>query len=170
MAKTKHVDTAERIIANLGGEQNLQQVRHCATRLRCVVADGSKVDKAARESTPGVISVVNAGGQTQVAIGNDVIAAVYKAVMDRYPSLAEEGRSGSSDAQKAGGNPVTRFIDAVSSIFVPTLTVLSTYKKAPSTDTKRTPSTGTAKSVRATERIWHPCLLRPVADRFPAHC
>lgn len=124
MAKTKHVDTAERIIANLGGEHNLQQVRHCATRLRCVVVDDLKVDKAALESTPGVISVVNAGGQTQVVIGNDVVA-VYEAVLNRYPSLAEEGQSGSPDAQKAGGNPVTRFIEVVSSIFVPTLGVLA---------------------------------------------
>lgn len=124
MAKTKHVETAEMIIANLGGEQNLRQVRHCATRLRCVLVDDSKVDKAALESTPGVISVVSAGGQTQVVIGNDVVA-VYEAVLNRYPSLAEEGQSGTSDAQKPGGNPVTRFIEVVSSIFVPTLGVLA---------------------------------------------
>jgi PTS system beta-glucosides-specific IIC component len=124
MARNNLAETADSIITHLGGKENLQQVRHCATRLRCVVVDDSKVDKAALEATPGVISVVNAGGQTQVVIGNDVVA-VYDAVINRYPSFADDGQRGTTDEPKAGGNPLTRAIEVVSSIFVPTLGVLA---------------------------------------------
>ena len=47
-------------------------VTHCATRLRFQIMDRDKVDKAAVEYAKGVITVVEAGGQFQVVIGNTV--------------------------------------------------------------------------------------------------
>lgn len=125
MARTTQADLADSIVANLGGEKNLQQVRHCATRLRCIVIDDAKVDKAALEATPGVISVVEAGGQTQVVIGNDVVA-VYDAVIRKHPKFSDENSDTTSPAAATkSGNPVSRFVEVVSSIFVPTLGVLA---------------------------------------------
>lgn len=125
MARTNHPELAETIVNNLGGEDNLQQVRHCATRLRVVVRDDAKVDKRALEAVPGVISVVAAGGQTQVVIGNDVVA-VYDAVIKKYPRFADASSDAAGTQSSAPtGNPITRFIEVVSSIFVPTLGVLA---------------------------------------------
>lgn len=123
MATAANVETAREVVARLGGPENLSQVTHCATRLRTVVRDSAKVDKTALEKTKGVISVIEAGGQTQVVIGNDV-PNVYKALIAEYPQFDPE--SGSRPAeQPSGGNVVSRFVEVVSSIFVPTLGVLA---------------------------------------------
>jgi PTS system beta-glucosides-specific IIC component len=125
MATAATTQTAEDVIARLGGPKNITQVTHCATRLRTVVKDTSKVDKAALEKTPGVLSVIEAGGQMQVVIGSDV-PNVYKAILVAHPQYDEE--SGSRVAGERGaahGNVVTRFVEVVSSIFVPTLGVLA---------------------------------------------
>ena len=56
----------------VGGAENISKLTHCATRLRFEFCDRSRVDEAAIKSTPGVISVVEKGGQFQVVVGNDV--------------------------------------------------------------------------------------------------
>lgn len=56
----------------VGGEENVNSVFHCATRLRFKLKDRTKADKAALEATPGVITVVESSGQFQVVIGNNV--------------------------------------------------------------------------------------------------
>ena len=38
---------AEEITANIGGGSNVISAAHCATRLRLVIADNSKVNKSA---------------------------------------------------------------------------------------------------------------------------
>ena len=69
---TKYDLLAEEILRGVGGEHNVAAVTHCATRLRFQIKDRDKVDKAAVENTKGVITVVEAGGQFQVVIGNTV--------------------------------------------------------------------------------------------------
>lgn len=88
---------------------------HCATRLRFQLKDHTKADKAAVEATPGVITVVEAGGQFQVVIGNTV-SNVYEAMT---------ARSNVSSAGAASGGPLARFIDLITSIFTPLLWVLA---------------------------------------------
>src|SRR6187397_2888913 len=64
--------TAAAVLKGVGGEENVSSLVHCATRLRFVIKDDAKVDKAAVKSTPGVIATAEAGGQYQVVIGNEV--------------------------------------------------------------------------------------------------
>ena len=45
---------AEEIYSHLGGRENIVQAAHCATRLRLVLADNSKIDKKALEDVEGV--------------------------------------------------------------------------------------------------------------------
>ncbi|MDO4242629.1 MAG: beta-glucoside-specific PTS transporter subunit IIABC [Actinomyces sp.] len=72
MAKTDYAALAPQLLDKVGGEANIRSMSHCATRLRLVLADESKAATEQIKALPGVVTVVQAGGQYQVVIGNDV--------------------------------------------------------------------------------------------------
>ncbi len=72
---------AEQIATRVGGPDNIADVDHCVTRLRLVLRDPARADKAAIGSLPGVLSVVDRAGQLQVIIGDEV-AVVHGAVLE----------------------------------------------------------------------------------------
>lgn len=74
-------DLAKQIIQNIGGEDNVISLVHCATRLRFKLKDTSIANTAAIEKLDGVVSVVQSGGQYQVVIGNTV-SDVFKAISE----------------------------------------------------------------------------------------
>ncbi|MFJ9714946.1 glucose PTS transporter subunit EIIB [Streptomyces sp. NPDC101213] len=61
---------AEKIVAGLGGIDNIEEVEGCITRLRTEVIDASKVDEAALKAA-GAHGVVKMGTAVQVVIGTD---------------------------------------------------------------------------------------------------
>lgn len=108
------------ILDKVGGETNVASLAHCATRLRFKLKDPAKADKAAVEKLPGVITVMEAGGQFQVVVGNDV--PVVFAEIGRISKL-----TGEAAVEEAGpkGNLFNRFIDLISKIFSPLLWTLA---------------------------------------------
>ncbi|AXG76615.1 beta-glucoside-specific PTS transporter subunit IIABC [Streptomyces paludis] len=118
-SKNKYASIAEEVLKGVGGKDNVRSLAHCATRLRFVLVDPAKADKAAVESTGGVITVVEAGGQFQVVIGNTV-AKVYEEALAQG---VETGGAGSGSG--SSGNLLARTIDLVTSIFTPFLWVLA---------------------------------------------
>lgn len=119
MAKKDYTELAKDIVAHVGGKENVVNLRHCVTRLRFVLKDESKADTDYLKARDGVVTVVKAGGQYQVVIGNhvpDVYAAVIEQGVSGVGSLdVDEGDS----APK--GNLFDRFVDLVSGIFQPFL-------------------------------------------------
>lgn len=71
---------AKTIVENVGGDENVISLVHCATRLRFEVIDRNKVNFDILKQTEGVITAMEAGGQIQVVIGNKV-DQVYDAVL-----------------------------------------------------------------------------------------
>jgi len=70
---------ATAIIANVGGQQNINSLIHCITRLRFYLKDEALAHDSIIANLDGVIDVAKAGGQYQVVIGpavNDVFDAV----------------------------------------------------------------------------------------------
>ena len=63
---------AKTVVELVGGEENVISLAHCMTRLRFKLKDESKANTEKLNSTPGVIQVMQAGGQYQVVIGTDV--------------------------------------------------------------------------------------------------
>ncbi|QMU75370.1 PTS transporter subunit EIIB [Streptacidiphilus sp. PB12-B1b] len=61
---------AEKIVAGLGGIENIDEVEGCITRLRTEVVDPSKVDETALKAA-GAHGVVRMGTAVQVVIGTD---------------------------------------------------------------------------------------------------
>jgi PTS system N-acetylglucosamine-specific IIB component len=73
---------AEKIVAGLGGLDNIEEVEGCITRLRTEVNDPSLVDEAALKAA-GAHGVVKMGTAIQVVIGTDAdpIAAEIEDMM-----------------------------------------------------------------------------------------
>ena len=110
--------TAKALVKELGGDENIRNVTHCATRLRFILKDAKNINTDTVKKIHGVITTVEAGGQYQVVIGNHVQDA-YKEVIKLV--TIEEGSS--EPAQKVG--VVSRIIDVISSIFAPFLYTLA---------------------------------------------
>jgi PTS system beta-glucosides-specific IIC component len=106
------------ILQGVGGERNIASATHCATRLRLKLRDDSKADQAAIEKLPGVITVMKAGGQFQVVIGNNV-PTVY-AELGKITKLTDDDAD-DGDEPVVHGNLFNRFIDLISSIFSPVI-------------------------------------------------
>ena len=68
---------AEEIYSHLGGRDNIISAAHCATRLRLVIADNSKIDKEALENVEGVKGMFDSNGQLQLIIGTGTVNKVY---------------------------------------------------------------------------------------------
>ena len=117
-----HAKTAAGVLKGVGGEENVQSLVHCATRLRFVLKDEAKADTAAIAATPGVITTTQAGGQYQVVIGNDV-PEVF-AEIGKISSLGVTGGSGAA-ADAPRGSLLNRFISMISAIFTPLLWALA---------------------------------------------
>lgn len=109
---------ASDILREVGGEANITSFTRCATRLRLVLNETPEGAKSAVQRLPGVIAVVESGGQFQVVIGTHV-ADVHAALAAQ---LGDE-HTGTPGKQK------TRWFDAViatmSAVFAPIVYILA---------------------------------------------
>lgn len=112
MAKTKkrldYSQVAKNILANVGGKENVNSVRHCITHVRFKLKDEGKADDSAVKNLEGVISVVHGGGEYMVVIG-DAVVDVYNEVCAQLGSIADS----SSEESKEKINPVMKVLNIV---------------------------------------------------------
>ena len=116
----KYEALAKIIVDEVGGKDNINSLTHCITRLRFKLKDESKAHDDVLKNMDGVVTVMKAGGQYQVVIGNHV-PAVYDDV------LAVAGISGSGsedDGPTEKQKPFDAIIDVISSCFQPFLGAL----------------------------------------------
>ncbi|PWM59446.1 MAG: PTS beta-glucoside transporter subunit EIIBCA [Subdoligranulum variabile] len=115
---------ATTILANVGGKENVDKVVHCATRLRFTLKDEGKAQTDVLKKTPGVLSVINAGGQYQVVIGPDV-PQVYQQVvaLGGFETAAPvEDAKAARDDQRS---KLSRVLEAIASIFQPIIPAIT---------------------------------------------
>lgn len=106
-------ELARKIVAGVGGQDNIISLVHCATLLRFKLKDQDKTQAETLKSTAGIIMVVESGGQFQVVIGNHV-ADVFSAVKS-----ITGGRQSETQQGKTKDNFFNQFIDTISGIFTP---------------------------------------------------
>lgn len=82
MARMNYADLAKSIVSQIG-EENVNTVSHCMTRLRFTVKDYSKVSLDDIKKIKGVIGAVYAGEQIQIILGEHLIAA-YEEIVKTY--------------------------------------------------------------------------------------
>lgn len=128
---------AKEVLKNIGGQENVKAFTHCVTRLRFVVIDHDKVNKKNLEAIEGVLTVLEAGGQTQVVIGQDVAKAYDEVLalkgMERFSMDANTSEEASENTSEESLADITaankkktkknifgdKFVEYVSAIFTP---------------------------------------------------
>ncbi|WP_449449465.1 PTS transporter subunit EIIC [Streptococcus suis] len=121
MTKTKK-ELATLIIQYVGGKENISNLTHCVTRLRFILKDEKKADKEALIKLDEVLTVIQAGGQYQVVVGEKLVDALYQ------ESLAQLKLSEEEEIKEAGSETrgiVSTVMDSISSVISPILMVLS---------------------------------------------
>lgn len=118
----QYTTVASEILAGVGGKSNINSVVHCATRLRFKLKDTSRADAQALKNNPGVIMVVESGGQFQVVIGNHV-SEVYQALLQQADLSDTDNNSDQPSQQKE--NLLSHSIDIISGIFTPLLGIMA---------------------------------------------
>ncbi|GJL36953.1 PTS beta-glucoside transporter subunit IIA [Enterobacter hormaechei] len=111
-------DTARQIISMTGGKENVLSLFHCITRLRFLLKDNDKADRAALEALEGIMGVNISGDQFQLIIGNDV-EPLCKALLDELPELDNAARP------IKRRNPVSVILEGLSSIFSPIIPAIA---------------------------------------------
>ncbi|RSL31902.1 PTS sucrose transporter subunit IIBC [Salibacterium salarium] len=116
--------TAKELVPLLGGKDNIISASHCATRLRLVIDDESKVDKENMEDMEGVKGAFSSSGQFQIIFGTGTVNKVFEPFAEEIGlnDQTEEKNQKQMDhneAAKQNMNPVSRFAKVLSNIFVP---------------------------------------------------
>lgn len=111
-------DTARQIISMTGGKENVLSLFHCITRLRFLLKDNDKADRAALEALEGIMGVNISGDQFQLIIGNDV-EPLCKALLAELPELDNAARP------IKRRNPVSVILEGLSSIFSPIIPAIA---------------------------------------------
>ncbi len=120
---SKYDGLARIIIQNVGGRDNIISLTHCITRLRFKLKDESKANTDVLKATDGIVTVMKAGGQYQVVIGNQV-PDVY-AVVCEHAHISVESASGETDESDEKQSIGNKLITIISGTFSPTLGVLA---------------------------------------------
>lgn len=113
----KYEELVNFIIKNIGGKENVVSLTHCVTRLRFQLKDESKANDEVLKANDGIITVMHTAGQYQIVIGNHV-GDVYETIL---PKL---GLSGEVVETKNKTSLKDKFVDLVSSIFMPAIGML----------------------------------------------
>lgn len=120
----QHNEVAGRVLAAVGGEDNIVGAAHCATRLRMVLKDSAAVDTAALENDPDLKGTFETGGMYQIIVGPGDVDRVF-AELD---GMTAKNIAVSTEQLKSvaanQGNWFTRFIKVFSDIFVPLIPIL----------------------------------------------
>jgi len=115
-------DIASKVVEAIGGRENISSFAHCATRLRIMVHDQTKVNQEAVENIEKVKGAFYNSGQYQIIFGTGTVNKVYEAVNE----LGIKGTSTSevkAEAKKQG-NAFQRAIRTFGDVFVPIIPVL----------------------------------------------
>lgn len=110
------------VLELVGGSSNVSKLTHCATRLRFELNDISKAKVSEIEKLPGVISVVNKGGQFQVVIGNEVQTA-YRSILNKLGNKVNLNNETGDKKEKQG--VVSSFISIISTTFTPMIPAIT---------------------------------------------
>lgn len=109
---------AKEILKNIGGQENVSNLTHCATRLRFNLKDLSKANTKTIKKINGVLGVVDKGAQYQIIIGSDVV--------DVYKELQKIGTFQSSDFKDdENKKSLDKIFDIIAGTFTPILPPLT---------------------------------------------
>lgn len=110
-------ELAKKIVQEIGGEENIQNMTHCATRLRFVLRDNSKANLQKITNYDGVLKAQLQSGQTQIIIG----AKVQK-IYDEIKKIVNISESEPMPDEKKGR--ISSIIETIAGIFSPAIPMI----------------------------------------------
>ncbi|ELP2657198.1 PTS transporter subunit EIIC [Vibrio parahaemolyticus] len=111
--------SAQKIIEQLGGVENIRTAAHCMTRLRLSLHDDAMFNEANTKNIEVVKGVNQTGEQLQIILGTGVVNKVYKEVMAIINSTGTE-----LDEAAEGGNAFQRLSRVFGDVFIPIIPVI----------------------------------------------
>lgn len=119
---SNYTKIAQDVLEAIGGQDNIKSFAHCATRLRIMVLDETKINKEAVENIELVKGAFFNSGQYQIIFGTGTVNKVYEAV----ESLGVVGTSTTElkAEAKQQGNLFQRMSRTFGDVFVPIIPVL----------------------------------------------
>ena len=109
---------AEQVIEKLGGKNNIATAAHCATRLRIVLNDESKVDKEGIEAIEGVKGQFSVAGQYQLIFGSGTVNKVHEQLTKQL-GIGDVSKAEVAEAALGQQNLLQRIVKGLADIFVP---------------------------------------------------
>lgn len=113
---------AEELVSLLGGKDNIVSVAHCATRLRVMVVDESKIDKQRVEYADKVKGAFFNSGQYQIIFGTGTVNRVFEAIENL--NLSTSSKAEMKQTSEDQGTTIQRAIRTFSDVFVPLIPAL----------------------------------------------
>ena len=116
----KEVRVAKLIEKYVGGMDNVRNAEHCATRLRLIINDKSKIDEKAIENIDGVKGQFFAAAQYQIILGTGFVDKVFAEF------VKGTNFSGVSNKEEAYAQmtPLQKISRTLGDVFVPIIPVL----------------------------------------------
>lgn len=118
----KFKDDVKKVVAGVGGVENILSVTHCMTRLRFVLKNQELADIKKIEEIKSVKGTFTSGGQFQIIIGNNV-SSFYKEMTKEF-GISESTKEENKEIAKKNMNAFERFLSTMAEIFVPLLPAL----------------------------------------------
>lgn len=118
-----HAKVAGEVVEAVGGASNISAAAHCATRLRLVIADESKINQQALDDNEDLKGTFAAGGMFQIIVGPGDVDQVYANMVANH-GVREVSKDEAKEEAEAGGNVFSRFVKMIADIFVPVLPAL----------------------------------------------
>ena len=117
----KEERVAIQILQHIGGKKNIRSVEHCATRLRLILKDKTKLDEKAIENIDGVKGQFFAAAQFQIILGTGFVDKVYGVIVRDDASLAGTSNKEAAYAEMTTVQKISR---TFGDVFVPIIPVL----------------------------------------------
>ena len=122
MATDENKKIAQQVISAIGGKANVVSLAHCATRLRIVVKDRTKVDEKKLDKIDKAKGFFFTAGQYQIIFGTGLVNDVYEAVKNEGVSTSSKAELNDVAAQQSGW--FQRAIRMFADVFVPIIPAL----------------------------------------------
>ncbi len=119
--KSKEEQVAASIVKYVGGIGNIRSAEHCATRLRLILNDKSKIDEKAIENIDGVKGQFFAAAQYQIILGTGFVDKVYDALVHEHTALAGTSNKEAAYDEMTMAQKISR---TFGDVFVPIIPVL----------------------------------------------
>lgn len=111
-------ELAESIIKEVGGQKNVSNVTHCATRLRFNLNDHSIPNHDKLKKLKGVTGVVDSNNQFQVIIGPEVASVYRELPLDAINSTTK-------NETKSDASLISKLLDFIAGSFTPMIAVVA---------------------------------------------